>query len=87
MGSEESAHCEETIERLYHFLDGELTDERRAEIQRHLDECSPCLDAYDFEADLRRVIAQKCRDRVPETLIVRVRAVIEAEARSIDGPG
>ena len=54
MGSEESdVDCNETIERLYHYLDGELTDERRVEIKRHLDDCAPCLDAFDFEAELR----------------------------------
>ena len=87
MGPEEHADCEGTIERLYHYLDGELTDERRAEIKRHLDECGPCLDAYDFEAELRRVIAEKCRDRVPEHLVLRVRAVLEAEARLIGRDG
>ena len=87
MGPEEHADCDKTIERLYHYLDGELTDERRVEISQHLDECGPCLDAYDFEAELRRVIAQRCRDRVPEHLIVRVRAVIEAEARVIERDG
>lgn len=87
MGSEEHADCEGTIERLYHYLDGELTDERRAEIKQHLDECSPCLDAYDFEAELRRVIAQRCRDRVPEHLVLRVRSVLEAEAQVIERDG
>ena len=84
MGSEEPADCEETIERLYHYLDGELTDERRSVIKQHLDECSPCLGAYDFEAELRRVIAQRCRDHVPESLRARVRAALEGEERAAD---
>jgi mycothiol system anti-sigma-R factor len=81
MGAEDSeVDCNETIERIYHYLDGELTDERRAEIKRHLDECPPCLDAFDFEADLRQVIADRCKDRVPEALRRRVReALLEAE--------
>ena len=83
MGTGDSGgDCEETIERLYHYLDGELTDERRTEIQRHLDECSPCLDAYDFEGELRQLIAQRCRDHVPESLRARVRdALAEEEKR------
>ena len=31
-------HCIEAVELLYHYLDGELTDERRIQIQRHLGE-------------------------------------------------
>jgi mycothiol system anti-sigma-R factor len=84
MGSEESGvDCNETIERLYTFLDGELTEERRKEIQIHLDDCSPCLDAFDFEAELRIVISSRCKDHVPDTLRERVlEAILEEERRT-----
>ncbi len=82
MGAEGSeVDCNETIERLYHYLDGELTDERRAEIQEHLDECSPCLSAFDFEADLRKVISNRCKDHVPDSLRQRVHDAIQEEER------
>ncbi len=71
--------CDETIERLYFYLDGELTEERRVEIRRHLDLCGPCVGAYGFEAELRRVVANRCKDRVPETLIVRVANALRDE--------
>ncbi len=78
--------CQEAIHTLYHFLDGELTDERRREIAHHLDECSPCLDAFDFEAELKLVIARKCRDQVPEALRERVRrALLEASGGGSSG--
>jgi mycothiol system anti-sigma-R factor len=87
MGTGESdGDCRETIERLYHYLDGELTDERRIEIKRHLDECPPCLNAYDFEAELRQVVADRCRDRVPDSLRDRIHQAIEAE-RERDAAG
>ena len=87
MGSDESeVDCDGTIERLYHYLDGELTDERRTNIRRHLDECAPCLDAFDFEADLRQVIANRCKDHVPESLRQRVHdAISEEERREASG--
>ena len=75
--------CREAIDTLYHFLDGELTLERRQEIVVHLHECAPCLDAFDFEAELKAVISRKCRDQVPEALRQRVyRALIEASAET-----
>ncbi len=64
--------CDESIERLYFYLDGELTEERRLEITRHLDLCGPCVGAYGFESELRRVIASRCKDHVPDELITRV---------------
>ena len=71
--------CDETIERLYFYLDGELTEERRIEISRHLDMCGPCVGAYGFEAELRRVVANRCKDHVPEALIVRVAEALREE--------
>jgi len=80
-----SEDCREAIHTLYHFLDGELTESRRLEIQHHLDECSPCLEAFDFEAELKIVVARKCRDQVPDGLRWRVhQALMEA---SNGGPG
>lgn len=73
--------CSQSIQRLYHYLDGELTDDRRKEIQRHLDECPPCVEAFDFETELRQVIANRCRDHVPPALLDRVRSAIDEEAR------
>ncbi len=77
----DSSGCREAVSLLYSYLDGELTDERRAHIQQHLDECTPCLDAYDFEAELRIVIAQRCRDSVPATLRVRIAQALDIESR------
>jgi mycothiol system anti-sigma-R factor len=75
MASEHSgadADCNEAVHALYEFLDGELTIERRTVIGQHLDDCSGCLEAFDFEAELRIVISQKCRDQVPDRLRERV---------------
>jgi mycothiol system anti-sigma-R factor len=65
-------YCTEALHELYTFLDGELTDAKRAQIQHHLDDCSPCLEVYDFEAELRQVIRHRCRDEVPEALRAQV---------------
>ena len=71
--------CVEAIHTLYHFLDGELTEYRRVEIQQHLEGCLPCLEAFDFEAELRMVIARKCRDEVPDGLRDRIAKAIMHE--------
>ena len=54
------------------------------EIRIHLDYCGPCSGAADFEAELRRVIASRCRDRVPDSLIRRVAEAIDEEGRQHD---
>ncbi len=74
--------CEEAVHELYTYLDGELTEERREEIRIHLDYCGPCGGAAEFETELRRVIANRCKDRVPDSLIRRVAEAIEIEEES-----
>jgi len=73
------ADCSEVVSRLYNFLDGDLTEERREKILRHLDECHPCLQAFGFEKELRQLIASRCKDHVPESLRQRIAASIEQE--------
>jgi mycothiol system anti-sigma-R factor len=72
--------CENSLHALYSYLDGELTDDRRAVIQHHLDECQPCAEPYDFEAELRIVIRRKCAEQVPDMLVAKVKAALEREA-------
>ena len=64
--------CEHASHRMYHYLDGELTVWRRWVITRHLNRCPPCAHGYDFEIELRQVIAMRCRDTVPPELKRRV---------------
>jgi mycothiol system anti-sigma-R factor len=76
------AECNETLRELYQFLDGELTEADRLHIQQHLDDCSPCLAAFDFEAELRLVVRNRCTDTVPDSLRERIaQAIAEAEPR------
>jgi mycothiol system anti-sigma-R factor len=88
MADEHSDHdddvdCQAALAELSTYLDGELTEQRRSLISHHLDDCNPCLEIYDFEAELRLVIQKRCQDAVPEALRLRV----EAQLRGfVSGP-
>ena len=79
------SQCREALDTLYWYLDGELTSERRVTIRHHLEDCSPCLGAFDFEAELKAVIAKRCRDQVPDALRRRVAEAL-ADASGHAGP-
>ena len=81
----ETVNCEEAVHQLYHYLDGELTEERRQKISEHLTFCGPCCGAMEFEAELRVVIANRCKDHVPEELMERIARAIDEEQRQHDG--
>jgi mycothiol system anti-sigma-R factor len=83
MADQDHGNCDDILRELYTFVDGELTIERRAHIKAHLDDCLPCFEAYDFEAELRIVISQRCRDSVPDTLRERIAQALDGEP----GPG
>jgi anti-sigma factor (TIGR02949 family) len=65
--------CNETLRDLEQFLDGEITPQARQAIEAHLNGCLDCLQAFDFHAELRIVIAEKCRDEaLPPGLLSRI---------------
>jgi len=72
-------NCTEAVHVLYHFLDGELTPERRLLIEYHLDACSHCLEAFEFEIELRELIKERCREQVPDDLRVRIKNLLATE--------
>jgi mycothiol system anti-sigma-R factor len=76
---EVGVNCTEAVHVLYHFLDGELTPERRLLIEYHLDACSPCLEAFEFELELRELIKERCREQVPDELRVRIKNLLASE--------
>lgn len=67
------ADCNETLRELEAFLDGELSDEAQASIHEHLGGCMDCLSAFDFHAELRVVVREKCRnDELPPGLLQKI---------------
>lgn len=80
-------NCTEAVHVLYHFLDGELTPERRLLIEYHLDSCSPCLEAFEFEIELRDLIKQRCREQVPDELLFRIKNLLASEEAAGTKPG
>ena len=67
------ANCKETIRELDAFLDGELPDDVRDHIHEHLDQCVDCLQAFDFQAELKQAIRRKCQnDELPPGLLSRI---------------
>jgi mycothiol system anti-sigma-R factor len=71
--------CSEVVRDLYFFLDGEITEAMRQRIKIHLDDCSPCLEAFDFEAELRQMISLRCREEPPAEFRARIVSVLQVE--------
>jgi mycothiol system anti-sigma-R factor len=68
--------CDQAVERIYFYLDGEITWYRRLRINWHLRSCRMCEGAYDFEHRFRSVVRDKCSEDVPDELLERLRSVL-----------
>ena len=67
------SNCEEALERLEAYLDGELPGADVAEIATHLSACYPCTDRATFEEQLRSIVRRDCVDNAPVSLVDRIR--------------
>ena len=71
--------CDEVLEDLELYIDGELDPERASRLAAHLAGCSPCLRRAEFKTRLREIVGRKCRQETPQHLVVRIRTVFRSQ--------
>lgn len=57
--------CSEAVEQLWHYLEHELSGERRAQIEEHLALCRRCCGELEFAEELRGFLADAARPELP----------------------
>jgi len=72
--------CDELLDQLEHLLHGELDATRQAELHAHLDDCPPCFEQADFQAQLKRLIADRCTEQPPSALADRISSMLRDDA-------
>jgi mycothiol system anti-sigma-R factor len=79
------ADCKQTLQELDAFLDDELSATTREQIHNHLEGCVDCLQAFDFQAELKQVIRRKCsNDEMPPGLLAKIEMCFNED---FDGDG
>jgi mycothiol system anti-sigma-R factor len=69
--------CEETLQQIERFLDGEVDPAIRTTVELHLTSCHPCMDHAEFRRSLKIMISTKCAgEDVPAHLGERIRGLI-----------
>ena len=72
--------CVSVMRQLWDYLDGELSDERMAQIRNHLTMCGRCKPQADFERSFLAAVAHARRDqRNPAPLRERVREALRRQ--------
>ena len=76
---EHGTDCSEVIHQIFMFIDNEMDQADCAVIQKHLDECGPCLAKYDLERTVKSLVKRSCSEPAPNELrdkvLVRIRQV------------
>lgn len=91
-GKPHETNCQEVLAEVWLFLDHECDPTRRALLERHLDECQPCLAEYGLDDKLKELLATKCSEQAPDRLKDRLRTSIretvleQAEVTVESGP-
>jgi mycothiol system anti-sigma-R factor len=67
--------CEQCEELMQPYLDRTLSDEERAEAERHLDDCPWCKKRYRFEESLRIFVRDACSEPMRPELKARLAAL------------
>jgi mycothiol system anti-sigma-R factor len=72
-GEHHDVDCSEILQRVYVFIDNELEDASNDEIRQHLEECGPCLDQYDLERSVKKLVGRCCGDEhAPDSLRAKI---------------
>ena len=71
------ADCRSFLARLYLYLDGEIDELSKADIDRHLQACTGCEQHLLFERDLKALVRRKCSEQPDAILIERLRVEIQ----------
>ena len=75
-GKPHETDCSEVLAEVWLFLDHECDGARRKLLERHLDECQPCLAEYGLDEKLKKLLATKCAEAAPAGLKERLRQSI-----------
>ena len=71
------ADCRSFLACLYLYLDGEIDELSKADIDRHLELCTGCEQHLVFERDLKALVRRKCSEQPDAILIERLRVEIQ----------
>jgi anti-sigma factor (TIGR02949 family) len=72
--------CDDLLQELSDYLHGDLSADRKAALHEHLEDCPPCFETADFQEQLRRLIAKRCCEQVPEGLRLRIEVLLAESA-------
>ena len=79
--------CSEAVEQLWEYLEQELSEVRRAEIEQHLAFCRRCCGELEFARELRGFLADAARPDLPPDVEARLTSFLDGIDETSDAKG
>ncbi|HET9949244.1 MAG TPA: zf-HC2 domain-containing protein [Longimicrobiales bacterium] len=79
--------CDEALELLAAYLDGELSGEGHDAVEAHLEVCRSCFSRAEFESRLKKRLAELARGEPVPELEQRIRSLIQQFPAGAAPPG
>jgi anti-sigma factor RsiW len=76
-------NCEDVLAELSNFIDEEVPDTLRREIEMHLHECRTCHALYDSTRKTLRIVTESASFELPDAVSTRVTESIKAKIRAM----
>lgn len=91
MGSNSTDNCganpsgkakrQNCIDMLNLVLDGEATEEQKAEFEKHIELCMPCYQNYQLDTMIKQLIKKTCcGKKVPQDMVEAIRSKVLQQA-------
>lgn len=68
--------CDDLVEVLYEYVDGNCDDTTRSRLARHVDDCPDCVEQLGIEQQVRELLRERCCDSAPVDLRGRIVAAL-----------
>lgn len=79
-------NCREALQKLYDYLDKELVDSERKQLEQHLEFCSDCLKRFDLEKSVQEAINAKLQEQKFDVEPLKSRVLGEIDKIDRGGP-
>ena len=77
MSRSDDIGCQQALERLWDFVDHELSENQIEKMERHLRACRACFSRVEFEARLKQRLADLSSDETSTKARDRIREIIK----------
>ncbi len=69
--------CAEAVKQLWEYLDDELAEPQRAQVEEHLSVCRRCCGEAEFADELRGFLKASASDELPDDVRARLTATLD----------